>query len=150
MYSTPRRTPSWPHRPTLPCYSPSYQTLGDLFPTYDIIYLLSHDRLVVAPFGGFRSARRAHDCHVMFNSLCPFVPFLLPHEIGILLALSVSWLRRSTIWLKSTGLFWLGLFWLRLNNRKLCFALMLLGPALNSEVIICVRGCVWACECFMP
>ena len=78
---------------------------------------------------------------VMWCSIL-FVPFLLPHEIGILPALSVSWLRRSTIRLKSTGLFWLGLFWLGLNNRKLCFALMLLGPALNSEVIICVRGCV--------
>src|SRR5712691_1208546 len=41
---------------------------------------------------------RAHDCHVMFISLRLF---LLPHEIGILLALSVLRPRRSTIQLKS-------------------------------------------------
>src|SRR5260221_4580167 len=55
---------------------------------------------------------------VMWCSIL-FVPFLLPHEIGILPALSVSWLRRSTIRLKSTGLLWLGLFWLGLNHRNL-------------------------------
>ena len=44
---------------------------------------------------------QAHDCHVAFHFS---LSFLLPHEIGILLALSVLRLRRSTVRYKCTHL----------------------------------------------